>query len=120
MYGRTSKQMTKAYEALEKNKKVKAARESAARDLKSLSLKIKASKKRAKFSNKEAKKIEKVKPAKDRKLKKGEERNPGKSKLEVLKKIQARQQARRMDPDNFNTVKKEKKLSRRPQRKLSR
>ena len=120
MYGRTSKQMTKAYKSLEKNKKAKAARESAAQDLKSLSSKIKASKKRAQLSNKMKKEIKKAKPAKDRKLKKGEERNPGKDRLEVLRKIQARQQARRMDPDNFFTVKKEKKLSRRPQRKLSR
>jgi hypothetical protein len=64
----------------------------------------------------------KYKPIKDpkRKLKKGEERHAGKSKVDVLRRIQARQQVRRMDPDDYRPVKKEDKLSRRPQRRLRR
>ena len=116
MYGRTSKQMTKAYKALEKNKKAKA-RKKAAEKLVTVTKMLKR-KTSFKDLNKRFAKAKKIDPK--RKLKKSEERNPGKDRLEVLRKIQARQQARRMDPDNFFTVKKEKKLSRRPQRKLSR
>ena len=69
-------------------------------------------------------KLSKVKARKlkdpKRKLKAGEERHTGKSKLDVLKRAKLRQQLRRADPDEYDTVVKRKKLSRRPQRKLRR